>query len=520
MGPHHLRRTPLEATPNVKRALFAGALAAGLLVGATANAMASPQTATISAVSQPTVKCGEAVVDANGQFTLTCTVVQPTPTPTPTATSTPTPGPTGTSTPAPTTPAPTTSTTTSTTTTTTRPPTSTTTTTRPPTAGPAVLRAVDGGLGWYGQFASPLPTDPNFFPIGVWFESVLGTGDINVDKAVGLNTYIQLTANSNFALARTNGMYVISDNETTTSSRNGWNIGDEVDMTSGENGDVVLRNHMQTLANDGKLRYTNVGKGVLFWQSDTEAAQFMNLTDPHTGRPVLVSYDVYWMTDDDACQQSQGGELLGLNRALSFSECHLAANYGRSIDRLRALDAGHDPVWGFVEVGRPGSTAPRAITPAQIKAAVWSTLIHGARGIAYFNHSFSGPCQTQHALRDGAVAGSCYAPVRAAVTTVNNQIRALAPVLNAPFADNVAAKSGPADLMTKWHNDHFFLFAGANTAAGGNVVFNAPCIGNATVTVLDEGRTIPMVNGQFTDAFANGDAYHLYRVDGGNRCGL
>ena len=69
----------------------------------------------------------------------------------------------------------------------------------------------------------------------------------------------------------------------------------------------------------------------------------------------------------------------------------------------------------------------RQITPAQIRAAVWHSLIAGARGVIYFQHSFSGPNMTHHALRDPR-----YQPAMDTVTSVNAQITNLAPVLNAP----------------------------------------------------------------------------------------
>ncbi len=50
--------------------------------------------------------------------------------------------------------------------------------------------------------------------------------------------------------------------------------------------------------------------------------------------------------------------------------------------------------WPFTETAAQGA---RAIQPEEIQAAVWHSLIAGARGIVYFNHSFGGPDQTQHA---------------------------------------------------------------------------------------------------------------------------
>lgn len=398
-------------------------------------------------------------------------------------------------------------------------PTATPTPTPTPTqtgTGPAKLRAADGGPNWYAQFYDPISSEPTHFPIGVWFESVTGQSDVDKDRAAGLNTYVQLTANSNFALARSNGMTVISNAENSTGTRQGWNIGDEVDMTKGEAGSQYLVDVMKQLPNDGRLRYTNVAKGALFWQTDENAAKFLNLSDPYTGRPVLVSYDAYWFTDNSICQTAQGGRLLQVNRALTSDECHRAYNYGLSVDRLRSLDRAKDPVWGFVELGHPFTEGDwPSIAPAQVRAAVWSNLIHGARGIIYFNHSFGGPCQTQHALRE-----NCYAAVRAEVTRTNAQVKALAPVLNGPFVDGVMNTSGVVDASLKYSDGSFYILSGSKSNAGGQGTFNLPCVGTATATVIDENRTIPIVNGTFSDAFANGDAVHLYRVDGGGRCGL
>ena len=96
----------------------------------------------------------------------------------------------------------------------------------------------------------------------------------------------------------------------------------------------------------------------------------------------------------------------GAECPLTDAETRLAANYGDTIDRMRyldGLDGEHQPIYSFVEVGWPftetAAQGGRAIEPAEIEAAVWHSLIAGARGLIYFNHSFGGPDQTQHALR-------------------------------------------------------------------------------------------------------------------------
>nr|MDT0658400.1 hypothetical protein [Micromonospora sp. DSM 115978] len=406
----------------------------------------------------------------------------------------------------------------------------------------ATLRPVDGGPDFYSRFSPSLPADPSFFPIGVWLESVTTPADTASDSAAGLNTYVELTANSDPALVRAAGMHAITSPigkhgpETT-----GWFISDEADMWAGPGDDAwtgnypgqgnvcepadgrcgytVQREASERLPTDDRLRMTNYGKGISFWQSDTEAGRFVN------DYADIVSVDTYWLTDGAICGFNEGGlffdeDLLvsadGADR-LPPELCHRPANYGLTIDRVRKLvdPAGSKPVWSFVEVGWPFKEDhyPQA-EPEEITAAVWSSLIHGARGIVYFNHSFGGDCLTQHALRE-----ECYAEVRAAVTAVNARIKRLAPVLNAPYADGVASVSTGVDLATKWHDGHFYLLAGSAGDPVAEATFSLPCVGTHQVTVLDENRTIEARDGVFTDSFADGNAVHLYRIDGGSSCG-
>ena len=388
-----------------------------------------------------------------------------------------------------------------------------------PTAGVS-LEEVDGGLGWYGRFSNPFPTDPAFFPIGVWFESVVSQADINMDKGAGLNTYVVLTAGSSLPLIAANGMKVLAQHGDWKAQGGapgaqaiaGWELRDEIDMQLGPvQGFAELQNILAGLPRDGRLRYNNYGKGVMFWQSDAEAARFVNGQD-------LVSADTYWFTDNNICSQYEGGALLtGRTRALTAEECHRASNYGATVRRMRALVSPprSKPVWAFVEVGHPFTEAHwPTIRPAEVQAAVWQSVIAGARGVIYFNHTFGGPNQTQHALRDPA-----YAAIRTAVAATNRQIAGLAPVLNAPTVSSGWSQGTGTTAMVKWANGHFYVFAGsAGSAVTGS--FSLPCVGDASAAVLDEGRTIPVRGGSFADSFADGNAVHIYRIDGGSTCGL
>ncbi len=137
-----------------------------------------------------------------------------------------------------------------------------------------------------------------------------------------------------------------------------------------------------------------------------------------------------------------------------------------------------------------------------------NSLIHEARGIIYFNHSFGGPCPTQHVLRD-----QCGAAVRPAVAEVNRRIRQLAPVLNTQSFEH---SFGPGlDTMLKAYRGSYYVFAMVKKdASTGRHTFTLPRgIRPSRVEVLFENRRIPVDGrGRFTDSFAAEYSYHIYRI--------
>jgi hypothetical protein len=315
---------------------------------------------------------------------------------------------------------------------------------------------------------------------------------------------------------------------TSAKALNGWFLADEFDMLYGPStGYDEVQQRADDAPDDGRMRYSGYGKGVLFWETDAEAARFVNNYQD------VVQADAYFFTDNDVCDPSQAGGEPGI---VKTNDCHVAANYGWIIDRLQSLisPAGSKPVWAVVEVGHPFSEADwPSITPPQIRAAVWQSIIAGARGIIYFNHSFGGPNQTQHALREPP-----YAAERAVVKTTNAQITRLAPVLNSPTVVSGWSQGPGTTAMVKWAEGrkakkgckskkgrkckkakgYLYVFAGSR----GSPVegrFSLPCVGDTKAEVIGENRTIPVRKGFFSDHFADANAIHIYRIHRGSKCG-
>ena len=397
-----------------------------------------------------------------------------------------------------------------------------------PTTSTGTLRPIDGGSDYFDQFTDSLPSDPDYFPVGVWYESILSAADVERDQDAGLNLYVELTQDSDTSLLGTDGPYAIAGSDMPGLA--GRLTTDEADMWGGPGDGIWTGNDpgqgpicspetaqcgytiMDTLRRQiepGTLVYANYGKGVTFWETDEEAARFVNDYQD------VVSADNYWFTDPNICGQWEGGQIFG-GRDLTTEECRLAANYGWTIDRIRSLvePAGSVPVWAFVEVGHPftDDSAP-TITGPEIRAAVWSSIIHGAQGVIYFNHNFGGDCTSQHVLRD-----DCGAAVRPIVSSVNAQISTLAPVLNAPYLDGVTTTSDGIDHMTKVYDGRVYIFAASTQHGAQTATITNDCIGTGAVTVENESRPVAATNGMFTDSFADSNAVHIYSAPANAAC--
>jgi hypothetical protein len=157
-----------------------------------------------------------------------------------------------------------------------------------------------------------------------------------------------------------------------------------------------------------------------------------------------------------------------------------------------------------------------------MRSAVWHSIIAGARGVGYFDHNFG----TDGGTHCGStIVQGCYPLIYQMAKAVNDQIKSLAPVINSPFVTSGHSMTGAQTRrMVKWDGQRFYVFLA--TYDGGNATFSMPCVGDATATRLapsnlpGEAASIRMSNGSFSDSFADKNAFHVYRIDGGSTCGL
>ena len=200
------------------------------------------------------------------------------------------------------------------------------------------------------------------------------------------------------------------------------------------------------------------------------------------------------------------------------------AHLGDSISYFRLEASYSRPVSGYVEVGMFSGAVGRAPTPEETVAEVWEELIHGAQYVEYFDGA-------------GSFQVTAGGPMTDAVTAVNAQVTALAPVINDLFATGYIQNDGgttvvanlqyPAgtnlpivETMVKFHRGKYYVFAQPRTKGDITVTFTLANGASGTqATSMIGGANVAIAGGKFTDTFtAASDGYstqvaHVYRID-------
>jgi hypothetical protein len=391
------------------------------------------------------------------------------------------------------------------------------------------LREPDGGIGYYARFASHGPlNDANYFPTWLWGQYDFSAANIAKDKSLGFNGYDMLANKPGTNGEPTNMMDLIASagmpafvdlgwpSQYVNSAVVGYRMTDEPDMCTGcpQNGFTTMATARAQAPNDGRLRFSNYGKGVLFWWDDPAASTFVNTP----GNNDVFSADAYWFTDPDIEDTNQGQCLYaGCGRGnLTRDQRMRAYNYALQIQRERqidAIDGKRQPIFNQIEMARwETDRGDTTITPAQMHGAFWQGIIAGARGVDFFPFSWGVAGHvTDHVQRS---TDTYWAPIQQQAKADNQLAAQLAPVLNSDFADGYATVSSGNDAMAKLGPDgKFYVFAGNKDNQAKTATFTLSGVTSATATVIGENRSIPVANGSFSDGFADGNTIHIYRID-------
>ena len=367
----------------------------------------------------------------------------------------------------------------------------------------------DGAALAYGRWEHGIPNDSSFFPIAVWLQSPRNAMQY---RKAGINIYVGLwrgPTEDQLKVLKQAGMKVICDQkDAALNSANadvivGWMHGDEPDNAQsrrdGKGYDppilpsVIEKNYERLRARDPtRPVLLNLGQGVAF---DNYIGRGTRRNHPEDYAEYIrgcdiVSFDIYPAVHDHP-------EVAG---KLEF--------VARGVERLRSWSQDRKVVWNCIECSRISNTKVKP-TPLQIRAEVWMSLIHGSRGIIYFVHQFEPTSDEASLLRDPELL--------AAVTTINQQLLELAPVLNSRTIDGAVsatcdATDGKVATMCKRYGDSIYLFAVNMTPQKARATFKGhQPLGERAEVLLDEGRTLALTDHRFEDDF-DGYAVHCYRI--------
>lgn len=365
----------------------------------------------------------------------------------------------------------------------------------------------------YTKWANGPPSNASFFPLAVWLQEPELAGRY---RKAGINTYVGLwkgPTEKQLALLKAAGMKVICrQNETALRHLEdpviiGWLQDDEPDNAqplSDKNGygppihpERVISAYRTLVSGDeSRPVLLNLGQGVAWdnWHG----------RGPRTNHP------------EDYPEYMKGGDIISfdiypaahLNKEVAGNLWYVA----RGVERLSQWRGKDQVVWNCLETTHIGN-AQSKVTPHQLRAEAWMALIHGSRGLIYFVHEFS-PAFNASALLDDP-------EMLAAVTALNSEISALAPVLNSPDIEmrekELLVQSSnpemPVAALMKEHNGATYLFTAGMRGDTTQASFSLKDFpGTGRVTVIGENRTIILSGGNFQDEFLPWDV-HLYRIE-------
>lgn len=365
----------------------------------------------------------------------------------------------------------------------------------------------------YARWELGPPTDPAFFPIGVWLQDPRHAERY---ARLGVNTYVGLwqgpTEEQLERLGQAGMKVVCALNEVGLAHLDdptivAWMLPDEPDNREKKpdgskrakyRPDQILGLYERLRERDPRRPvWLNLGQGVANDDFKGRGALPVDYVDYARACDIL-SFDVYPVAN---LKRADGGDFLWY--------------IAKGLERLRRWGGPEKVLWNFVECTSIHDPALKA-TPEQVRAEVWIALVHGSRGIVWFVHQFQPELDTTALFKDRAMMEM--------VQRVNAEVTAFAPALNGPDLTGVSVESASAEvpvaLLAKRDGDDLLVFSVGLRNASTEATFrleDLELLGGApptAVEVVGEERSLPLGQGAWRDAFEPWGV-HVYRLRAG-----
>jgi hypothetical protein len=383
---------------------------------------------------------------------------------------------------------------------------------------PACVPAIPN-VAWtspYAGWSKGIPTDPTFFPIGVWLQipqHAMELSKLGVNIFIGNNAGTDTLMASDLATLKSLGMYALIGQDSAGLPNiddptivGWWMTPDEPDnaQSNGNGGygppvapaTLITQYNAYKKADPNRPIFLGLGQGVAYPAYEGRGSN-PPAESGYVPASDIVAFDIYPYNNcsGDANEQVTCGEFW-LNAS--------------GVDNLHQWSNRNQAVWTDFETTVIAADTTDGPTPVQTTSEVWLALIHSANGVIYFIDSWN------PSFREDAIFETM--PMVTAVTALNQQIKSLAPELNSATLPNLVAvtssnAAAPIDTMVKANGTSLYVFAAISrkgTATGAFTVTGMT--GNGVATVVGENRTIDIAAGGFSDAFA-ANGVHIYQID-------
>ncbi len=357
-------------------------------------------------------------------------------------------------------------------------------------------------------FAKGFPSDPAFFPIGVWLQNPRNAG---LYKAFGVNTFVALwkgPTEVQLSQLAEHGMYAVA--EPSPAAMALPNAG-------------VIRAWMQADEPDNAQRLPAGGYGDCI-QPDELVRRYEAMQAADPARPVLLNFgqgvaNPAWVGRGSTCSRldheryysaaSRAADIVSFDiyPAAEERQAHVQGRLDLvavGVEKLRRWAAPEARVWSFIETTHIKSPERRP-TAAEVRAEVWMAIVHGARGIVYFVHEWKPTFREDGMFR--------YPEVAAEVARTNALIARLAPALNAGKpVEGVAVEAGTRiATLARRHDGALYLIAVNMERKPADARLTLPGAPDAGGVAIGEDRAVTLSAGVLSDRF---EPYgvHVYRL--------
>jgi hypothetical protein len=360
-----------------------------------------------------------------------------------------------------------------------------------------------GGPDYYGAWPRGFPTDPSYFPIGVWMqnpENAQRFADVGVNHYVGL---WEGPTEEQLANARAANMPVVCEQAGV------W-------QSNLDNADIQGWMHSDGPDNAQELPDGSYAPCI---EPAVTRARYEEMVAADPSRPVVLLLGRGVATPDwvgrgectgrtgDYFEYAEGADIL-VNYTYPVANQEPIELVATGIQNLNTYAGWKKPVIADIEASSINGL-PRP-TPAQLRAEVWMSLIHGAAGVQYFCHRME-PLNETDCLDDADTA--------LALERINREILELAPALNTQsYSISVSSSNDavPVRAVLKQTATERYVFAAGMADGATNATFTLSGIdGSSVVEVIGENRSVAPSDGVFEDVFEP-YAVHLYRISSGS----